>query len=79
MNKVRFNIYVLYDQQEGRYYWKGNKDDGVGDLEAATAFYSEVKAKRMRDKLNATRDWNFEVVMVRCTLEEKENKLMYGN
>lgn len=74
MNKVRFNIFVLYDQQEDRYYWKGNKDDGVEDLESATIFYSEVKAQRMRDKLNAIRDWNFEVVTVKCTLEEKENK-----
>lgn len=73
MEKAEFMVYVLYDTAESRYYWKGNKDDGVVDLESATVFYSKVEAQRVRDRQNSLREWNFEVVDVKCTLEEKEN------
>lgn len=73
MEKVEFTVYVLYDAEEGRYFWTGSKDEGVGDLESATIYYSKIKAMRARDVQNA-RGWNLEVVPVSCTLEEKADE-----
>lgn len=74
MEKVEFTVYVLYDAEEGRYFWTGSKDEGVVDLESATVFYSKVEAQRARDRQNSLREWNFEVVDVKCTLEEKADE-----
>lgn len=73
MEKVEFTVYVLYDAEEGRYFWTGSKDEGVVDLESATIYYSKIKAMRARDVQNA-RGWNLEVIPVSCTLEEKADE-----